>query len=152
MRIYLRINRRDKMSAYIVDNKTISAIAKAFDRYHVDYAAEDYERPIQIIINVRELRQGIGQSLLNQNYRSVNYRYNEDTEVPVFEYEDVHIDEGIVYGCIQCYEYQACETSDYYESQLHYSLVRMKSKLTERLLKRCVLAAPYGYDGFNILE
>ena len=138
------------MSAYIVSNETISAIAKAFDTYGADYKAEDYERPIQIIIDLNELRRGIGQSLLNQNYASVNYRYNENIEVPVFEYEDVDIDEGIVYGCIQCYEYQACETDDYYDSQIHISLKFLKNALLKSLLRKNGLTARWGYDGIEL--
>ena len=140
------------MSAYIVDNKTISAIAKAFVDYQVTFNADGYIRPIQIIVNLNELRQGIGQSLLNQNYASVNYRYNEDTEVPKFEYEDVEIDEGIVYGCIRCYEYQACETQGYYYSWLHTSLAELEREILERLIRAKGLAAPWGYDGHDILD
>lgn len=140
------------MSAYIVDNKTISAIAKAFVDYQVDFMADDYDRPIQIIVNLNEIRQAIGQSLLNQNYASVNCRYNEDTEVPKFEYEDVDIDEGIVYGCIRCYHYQACETRDYYDTWLYESLRVLESKLLVRFLMKHKMSAPWGYDGHDMLD
>lgn len=138
------------MSAFICDDKTISVIAKAFDTYGVDYKADDYERPIQIIVNLNELRRGIGQSLLNQNYASVNYRYNEDNEVPVFEYEDVDIDEGVVYGCIHCYNYQACETNDYFETDLYYSLRRLEEALLRSLIRKNGLTAHWGYDGIEL--
>ena len=140
------------MSAFIVDNKTISVLAKAFVQYGVTFQAEGYEKPIQIIVNFKELYTGIGQALLEQNYASVNYRYNDDTETPEFEYTDVEINEGMVYGCIACYNYQACETDDYYESDLYGSLLRLKDKLIERLLRREGMEAPYGYDGHDILE
>jgi len=140
------------MSAFIVNNETISVLAKAFVEYGVDFHAEGYEKPIQIIINFKQLYTGIGQALLDQNYRSVNCRYNDDTETPKFEYADVEIDEGIVYGCIACYNYQACETEDYFDSDLYASLLRLKDKLIERLLRREKMAAPYGYGSFDILE
>lgn len=140
------------MSAFIVNNETISVLAKAFVEYGVNFHAEGYEKPIQIIINFKQLYAGIGQALLEQNYRSVNYRYGEDTETPKFEYADVEIDEGIVYGCIACYNYQACETDDYFESDLYGSLLRLKDKMLERMLRREGLAAPYGYGGHDILE
>ena len=140
------------MSAYIVGNKTISAIAKAFVAYQVDFVADDYNRPIQVIVNLNEIRQAIGQSLLNQNYASVNCRYNEDTEVPVFQYEDVEIDEGIVYGCIRCYNYQACETPNYYNSWVYHSLMELERKLLVRFLMKHKMSAPWGYDGHDILD
>ena len=140
------------MSAFICDMETISVLAKAFVTYNVDFIAEGYEKPIQVIINFRELYDGIGQALLEQNYRSVNDRYNEDTKTPKFKYADVEIDEGIVYGCIACYNYQACETADYFESDLYGSLLRLKDKLLERMLRQKGLAAPYGHGGHDILE
>lgn len=140
------------MSAFIVDMETISVLAKAFVEYNVDFHAEGYEKPVQIIINFRKLYDGIGQALLEHNYRSVNDRYNEDTKTPEFKYCNVEIDEGIVYGCIACYNYQACETADYFESDLYGSLLRLKDKMLERLLRNKGLKAPYGYGGYDILE
>ena len=57
------------MSCYVVDYETISVIVKGFEMYGVDYEAENYVRPIQIIIALNELRNAIGQSLLDQNYK-----------------------------------------------------------------------------------
>ena len=128
------------ISAYICDNKTISAIAKAFEQYATrdfGYKAPDYKPSYSFIIEVGENEQRIGQSLLNKNVASVNYRYDEDRPAPVFEYEDVKIDEGIVYGCIRNYEYQACEEPDYFECDVHKSLARLKEQMLRRLIKRC---------------
>ena len=128
------------MSAYVVDNKTISALAKACESYEVKYTAENFVNTNKfggIFVDVGRLRHDIGQSLLDQNYRSVNFRYNEDNPTPDFKFEDVDIDEGIVYGCINCYNYQACETDDYFESDIYKSLERLKAKMLERLLYRC---------------
>ena len=129
------------MSAYVVDSKTISALAKAFECYEVEYKAENYKdtNPFgcKAFVDVGALRHDIGQSLLDQNYKSVNYRYGEDTKTPDFKFEDVDIDEGIVYGCIRCYDYQACETDDYFESEIYKSLERLKAKMLERLICKC---------------
>lgn len=137
------------MSAYICDNKTISALAKAFVHYGITFKDNITSQQAFIIVNDEYKR--IGQSLLDQNYRSVNYRYGEDTKTPEFEYEDVEIDEGIIYGCISCYDYQACETDDYFESAIHHSLMNLKEQLLERLIKRCGMKAPYGYNGHDML-
>lgn len=128
------------MSAYICDNKTISALAKAFEQYETrerGFDADDYEKPTGWIIDVMGIRNAVGQSLLNQNYRSVNYRYDEYTSTPKFQFEDVPIDEGIVYGCIRCYEYQACETDDYFESKIHKSMNWLKAEMLKRLIRKC---------------
>lgn len=71
------------MSAYIVNNETICALVKGFEMFNAEYRADDYERPIQVIINLNEIRNGIGQSLLNQNYKSVNYRYGKNTDFQI---------------------------------------------------------------------
>lgn len=134
------------MSAYIVNNETISAIVKGFETYGVEYEAEDYRRPIQVIIDLQELRNGIGQSLLEQNYKSVNYRYDEDTKTPEYHYEDVEINEGILLGCINCYNYQASENYDYYDSELYRSLIRLKDEMLERLITEKGYDIPWGYE------
>lgn len=134
------------MSAYIVNNETISAIVKGFMTYGVEYEAEGYKKPIQVIIDLQEIRNGIGQSLLDQNYKSVNHRYNEDTKTPEYHYEDVEINEGIVLGCIDCYTYQACETDDYFESLLYHSLIDLKLAMLERFIQEKGYEIPWGYE------
>ena len=125
------------MSAYICNRDTISVLALAFDKYDVEYRADGYEGPKGFMIDVRKLRNNIGQSLLDQNFASVNYRYKEDIPAYDFECMDIQINEGLVYECIGEYEYQACETPGYYESALHFSLIRLQKKLLERLIHRC---------------
>lgn len=143
------------MSAYIVSNETISVLVKGFEMYGVDYKAKNYKKPIQIIIDMNELRKGIGQSLLDQNYKSVNERYSDSIELnsfitPEFFYKDLNVDPGMIYGCIECYEYQACETEDYFESKIHYSLVELKNAMLKRYIRNENLEIPYGYNGFDI--
>lgn len=133
------------MSAYIVNDKTIHAIVKGFEMYKAEYRAKGYKEPIQIIIDLQEIRNGIGQSLLNQNYKSVNFRYNENDETPIYNYEDVEINEGILLGCIDCYIYQACETDDFFESELYKSLVNLKNAMLEKMINAKGYEIPWGY-------
>ena len=139
------------MSAFIVSDDTISVLARAFVDYQVPFHDGTYNEPRMIIFKDEELKR-IGQSLVNQNYRSVNFRYQEEQEPSEFVPTEVEFDEGTVYGCIACYEYQACETADYYESEIHNSLVRLQKSLLERLLRKCEMKAPYGYHGFDMME
>lgn len=134
------------MSAYIVNRETIHAIVKGFELYNADYEADDYREPVQIIINMKEIRDGIGQSLLNQNYKSVNYRYSEDTQTPKYEYEEVKTNEGIILGCIQCYIYQACETDDFFESKIYKSLQSLKEAMLESMINQKGYEIPWGYE------
>ncbi len=90
----------NKMSAYIVSNKTISAIVKGFRVYNAAFAAEDYKQAASIIIGVDITSNAMGEALLNQNYKSVNCRYRENNETPKYNYEDVKINEGIVIGAL----------------------------------------------------
>lgn len=133
------------MSAYIVDNKTIHAIVKGFRVYGADFNDEDYNNAVSIITSVKAMSNAIGQSLLNQNYKSVNCRYRENTEAPKYNYEDVKINEGILMGCIDCYEYQACETDDYFNSGIHFSLLRLKDEIIKRMIKEKGQEIPWGY-------
>lgn len=141
------------MSAYVVDNKTISALALAFETYGVKYEAENLKdtNPFGCnwIVDVASLRHDIGQSLLEQNYESVNSRYSEETEAPEFEFEEVAINEGIVKGCIDCYIYQACETRDFFETTLYKSLLKLKDKLLDRLISQNGYEVPWGYGALE---
>lgn len=134
------------MSAFIVGNKTIHAIVKGFRVYGAAFAAEDYKNAVSVITSVKAMSNAIGQSLLNQNYKSVNCRYRENTETPKYNYEDVKINEGILIGCIDCYEYQACETDDYFNSDIHYSLLRLKDTIIERMIREKGQEIPWGYE------
>lgn len=135
------------MSAYVVKDETISVIVKALEFYEVEYEADGYKNPIQIIYNLAELRQKIGQSLLEQNYKSVNYRYNENTQAHEFQFKDVNLTEnrkintGLILGCIRCYEYQASEPNDYSNSKIHMTLNYLKEKMLAKYIIK---------DGFEI--
>ena len=137
------------MSAYVVSHETISVLVKGFEIYGVDYKAEN-------INNDLNKKKRIGQSLLDQNYASANIRYSENELnsfiTPEFIYKDLDVDAGMIYGCIQCYEYQACETDDYFESKLHFSLMRLKDAMLKRYIRNENLRIPYGYNGYDVGE
>lgn len=143
------------MSAYIVNDETISAIVKGFEMYGATYNAEGYKKPISIIINVTDLRNSIGQHLLNQNYASVNCRYREDEEPRKFEYVDIpNINPGMILGCIHCYNYQTCEADiegkDYFESNLYQSLTELKEHMLERYITNDGYEIPWGITSDDI--
>lgn len=137
------------MSAYVVSHETISVLVKGFEIYGVDYKAEN-------INNDLNKKKRIGQSLLDQNYASANIGYSKNELnsfiIPEFIYKDLDVDAGMIYGCIQCYEYQACETDGYFESKLHFSLMRLKDAMLKRYIRNENLKIPYGYNGYDVGE
>ena len=133
------------MSAYIVSNETINTIAWGFVTLGVDYYPKNsHHRPIRNVF-VNDTIQKIGESLLQQNYDSVNHRYGETTPAPKEQFEKPkEFDLGKLYGCIHCYEYQACETEDYYNEEIHDSLVSLERAITQKLLDNAGLETPWG--------
>jgi hypothetical protein len=84
----------------------------------------------------------IGQTLVNENYRSVNYLYREDEQpheykfwVDKFEPDVKSIVAAL--KAIQAFEYQSCEHPDYLSSGAAKKL---------RLIKADLLRAMPGYD------
>lgn len=132
------------MSAFVVNDKTISAIVKGFEIYGGVFRCENYNPKNQIIINQTTKRTDEGQALKDYNVQAVAIRYSEEFEQIPFKYEDVEIDEGTVIGCIDCFIYQAEENPDFPTSRLFYSLQSLKDKIIERLVKKVGQEMPYG--------
>ena len=136
------------MSAYIVSDKTVSVIVKAFEIYKVEYYANDFD---DLIEDLGKRRLSLGQSLVNQNYRSVNYRYREYDKPHKFKFTDINLmvngklDTGLIVGCIDCYEYQACENDDYFQSKTHCSLRWLKDKILKQYIKQDGFEISWGY-------
>lgn len=139
------------MSAYVVTDETISTIVKGFEVYNVNFTAEGYEPPKNsLFISLDTQRQSIGQYLLDRNYDSVNWRYNENTKPHEFGYRDVDINPGKVVGCINCYNYQTCEKDidgkDYFDSGLYHVLTRLKLAMLDWYIKRDEQEIPWGIE------
>lgn len=94
------------MSAFIVEDAHIDAL--------VTFAVSG-----QRISTFRKSPDEIGQTLVNENWRSVNYRYKTTDTAPV--YQHAHYAQPLtiveVLKACDCYEYQACETTDYNDSE-----------------------------------
>ena len=132
------------MSAYIVGNIHISAMLQAATTRNAGYCggyywngeARDFSGHIQ----------EIGQKLVDENYRSVNCRYDENAPPDIFcnaplrAYTVVEV----IKAC-QCYEYQSCETEDWEETEA-YAIVQALGARAIRMLP--------GYDAaqWNIVE
>ena len=87
-----------------------------------------------------ETAQRVGQILVDENYRSVNYRYQETEQPYTYEYKPnpmrVWKPVEIIKAC-NCYDYQACETEGYKNSEAH--------DIVHRIRELAILLLP-GYD------
>ncbi len=98
------------MSAYQVSNDTIDYIITAARAWRL---AEDGYLPYETR-NITDSE--LGQILVSENVRSVNYRYNDNDEAETYTYRRVNYDSikaVDVLKSIQCLNYQSCETEDW---------------------------------------
>lgn len=105
------------MSAYIVSPKHIDAL--------LNFANRDSDHTRVTLTDGRVLRFNqvddldfAAELLTRQNYASVNHRYEKDTPVPAASFSllrQVYTPGEILVAC-DGYDYQACETEGYFES------------------------------------
>lgn len=101
------------MSAFILSDKHINTIL-TFANAHNVYV---YWRGKAYNAQLVEHLQRMAQIMTNENYKSVNYRYNTH-EIPhanVFHFETGATPVQVIKAC-HSYEYQCCETKDWTSS------------------------------------
>lgn len=96
------------MSAFVVSEATVSAIV---GWYGVNRVREGLPQ-----LTLNEMQE-LGDVLMKENYRSVNYRYSEESRALPFEMKSIFfrkpIAEIAVFASIHCLNYQSCETPDW---------------------------------------
>lgn len=81
-----------------------------------------------------ETAQSVGQLLWAQNYTSVNHRYAEHEEVPVFRHVLRPAPMPVVaLKLLACYEYQSCEDPGWRSSQAHAFCDALRRRLCQEL-------------------
>ena len=125
------------MSVYAVGNAHITAMLQALSPRYPGDGAFYYWNGLNHPVGGNIHR--IAQKLVDENYRSVNYRYGEETQVPKFVYDGkVHAKSPVeIIKACRCYDYQTCETPDWEESEA-YAIVRL-------IESRAINSLP-GYD------
>ena len=135
------------MSCFICNDETLSAISKTFIDYRVSFSFKNFNTDYDL--HDRQTRMKIiGQILLNENIKAYKCRYGrcfKDIEKGIFKLKDVAIDEGIVFGCLRCYNYQTSELPDWESNDVYKSLLRLQVKIAERLIYKCCQEMPWGY-------
>ena len=121
------------MSAWHVSKKHIDALVVALFKYEVIPSGLTPDE--------------VGKELWRENYRSVNYRYNEKSRIPrgytcmhTGEILDFILDRFVLYKLTACYCYQTCEHPTWEQSKSYKWImaledyVRKSSGLTEEEL------------------
>lgn len=120
------------MTAYIVDNKCIDILVFAIvDKYEIDV---DVPAAHGIMVNLNQMRDQVGQALVDENYRSVNHRYAEDTIPHTYVYmePDHKLDNRDILDAIDEYEYQSCETKEWQATDQYQWLLKIQSAMLKR--------------------
>ena len=114
------------MSAYVVEDYTINAMIGF-------YVSGRYNQ-----CTVNEAKK-MAQTLINENYRSVNYHYRENQNPHKTNYQEKWALCSDRFGAAQilklcdCYDYQACETDNYYQSEAANIVQKIRGYAIHRL-------------------
>jgi len=124
------------MSAFIVSQEHITAMLQAATGRYPGDGASYYWNGQSHYFNGSQTE--IGQKLLNENYRSVNHRYNESEPAPTFRLRIVRDCSPVeLIKLIHCYNYQSCECPDWKETEAY--------AISAMLERRAINKLP-GYD------
>jgi len=125
------------MSAFEVDNTHIDALLTAgMHRAYTNYGPLGWmEGPAYGAPNghrvelTRETADRMGAILLAENQRSVNHRYSKDDleEIYTFKRLEGYPHPLVILRALQCYEYQACETDDWEDSEAYRFCAALRS-------------------------
>ncbi len=128
------------MSAFICNQKHINALVRFFatsrdDLYIYNNGVKD---PIKFTNSPTDLTK-LGQILIDENYKSVNSRYNENDKPErfVYNWNTKYYEPPQILKALACLRYQSCETNEY-EDSIAY-------KIVEALESRAINKLP-GYD------
>ena len=128
------------MSAYIMNEDEINTIVSYFiDPNHATgegawlKIGDNYD-----YLNANNSAQ-VAKILMDENIRSVNSRYREETQS---DYEFEYIPSarkrpvGNIIGALECYEYQSCETDDWHESNAWEIVCGLRKALLKMIAEK----------------
>ena len=112
------------MSAYVVEGILISAIVNAAYGCERFYLTHFFDAPNEFL-DFRYDQARIGQILLDENYRSVNFRYKEKTASLPYRHDrrTRQLKPANILNFCNTYIYQACEHPEW-EKSTAYRLIR----------------------------
>lgn len=109
------------MSAYIVNDNTINAVLGFADKCDLNnFDCGDLS--------------ALGQILVNENYRSTNYRYDEDNTPHSFVYSRYTVPATTALRHLSRIEYQLCEPEDWETTPAFRLCARLRKNMVSQLL------------------
>lgn len=109
------------MSAFIVNDNTINAVLGFAEKYDLDdFGCKDLS--------------ALGQLLVDENYRSTNYRYSEDATPHSFVYSRYTVPATAALQHLACIEYQLCEPKDWEITPAFRLCARLRKNMVSQLL------------------
>lgn len=128
------------MSAYIVSDNHINVIVSWFVDYRKDYQLW-YELNGQYGYMGETEAQAVAECLYNQNVRSVNDRYSEQTGNEGFRFNYIRNAKQAyslaeIAGAIDGLEYQSCESDDYHTTDAYKLITSMRKDLLKKVQER----------------
>ena len=122
------------MSAFVVSQTHIDALLTFAQRPQYDSPASYYKENGTTVTFYDNLN-AIGQILLDENVRSVNFRYEEQTDSPSYLYHPYRgnlTPVQIIKAC-DCLNYQSCETDDWKNTEAHLILDTIRERAINEL-------------------
>lgn len=127
------------MSAYIVDKEQIEQIVLFCGRMEMFDPTTFYHNRERIELGSIE---AVANVLYKENYRSVNYRYSEESEPTLWKGGEIH--QGLlkaknpiqILSYIQNLDYQSCESEDWRETLAFKILETYKDRIINLLIRR----------------
>lgn len=130
------------MSAWIMDPINIDAMVQCLGRAQEPlYICDGF----RLDPKKREDLERAGQILTDENYRSVNFRYDEEAQTRAYRYKRTYtFTPVVILKLLACYEYQACEAPDYEQS----TACKLVAVIRKEAIKRLAGYdnAPWGMD------
>lgn len=114
------------MSAFIVTRTHIDAIVTTLFEQECSSIKE-------ILKNYGNNQDLIGLTLWNENYKSVNYRYEENDSTPQYIHRPKVVKLMQSLKAIDCLNYQSCEHPDYRKSEANKILSTLKDVLLNKM-------------------
>lgn len=120
------------MSAFIVSTEAITVLVEAARRWVSGYEHDGEWKTVKQL-DARE----IGQMLMAENAKSVNFRYRESAAPglfhPVRTPEILSAPPMVVLRTLHCYEYQACEHDGWEASEAHAFIRALEGRAIRKL-------------------
>lgn len=126
------------MSAFVVSKEHIDALVTAGLEFGRPYGPMRWYwgNPARSNELRAETAGQVGAMLWAENQRSVNFRYTEDEIEEPYQFERMPgtpIPPVIVLKALQCFEYQACESDDWRETEAYAFCQALRKRAISRL-------------------